>query len=66
MHDVLACVGMEDTVAVLAPGQRDPHDLTPTGTSTGGRIDRIYLTWELAGAASRCSQQNIGDVSVRP
>jgi hypothetical protein len=61
VHDVLASVGLEDAVAVMAPGQRDPHDFTPGGTSSNGRVDRIYLTRELAGAASRHSQQDIGD-----
>jgi hypothetical protein len=60
VHDVLASVGLEDA-AVVAPGQRDPHDVTPAGTSSNGRVDRIYLTRELVGAASRHSQQDIGD-----
>ena len=53
VHDVLASVGLHDAAAVLAPGRRDPHDLAPAGTSRGGRVDRVYLTGELAGAASR-------------
>ena len=61
VHDVLASVGLHDADAVMAPGQRDPHDVTPAGTSRGGRVDRVYLTGELAGAASRHDQQDIGD-----
>jgi hypothetical protein len=57
VHDVLASVGLEDTAAVVAPWQRDP----PTGISSNGRVDRIYLTRELADAASRHDQQDIGD-----
>lgn len=57
---MLASVGMEDTAAVLAPAPRDPADLTTTGASSG-RADRIYLTRELTGAASRYDQQDIGD-----
>ena len=57
----LACVGLENAVAVLTPGQRDPHDLAPTGTSSNGRVDRIYLTGDLADTVSRYNQQDIGD-----
>jgi len=61
VHDVLACVGLEDAVAVLAPRQREPDDRIPSGTSSGGRVDRIYLTWDLADAAARYARQDIGD-----
>jgi hypothetical protein len=61
VHGVLASVGLEDVAAVVAPGQRDPHHDTPTGISSNGRADRIYLTRELADAASRHDQQDIGD-----
>jgi hypothetical protein len=61
VHDVLTSVGLEDAAAVVAPGQRDPHPDTLSGTGSNGRVDRIYLTRELAGAASRHDQQDIGD-----
>lgn len=61
VHDVLASVGLEDVAAVVAPGQRDPHHGTPAGTGSNGRVDRVYLTRELADAASRHDQQDIGD-----
>jgi hypothetical protein len=58
VHDVLASVGLHDAVTVMAPGQRDPHDVTAAMTSRGGRVDRIYLTRELAAAASRHDQRD--------
>jgi hypothetical protein len=60
VHDVLASVGLEDAAALLASGHREPADLTPTGIHGGGRADRIYLTWELAGAAARYLQRDTG------
>jgi len=60
VHDVLASVGMEDAAAFLQPGQREPADLTATGTGNGGRIDRLYLTFELTEAAARYIQQDTG------
>jgi len=61
VHDVLASVGLEDVFAVLTPGQREPDDLTPDGTSSGARVDRFYLTRDLTDAASRFARQDIGD-----
>jgi hypothetical protein len=61
VHDMLASVGVEDVFGVLTPGQRGPDDLTPGGTSSGGRVDRIYLTQDLADAATRYARQDIGD-----
>jgi hypothetical protein len=58
---MVASVGLEDAAAVVAPGQRDPHHGTPAGTGSNGRVDRVYLTRELADAASRHDQQDIGD-----
>lgn len=60
VHDVLASVGMEDAAAFLPPGQRQPADLTATGTGNGGRIDRLYLTFDLTQAAARYIQQDTG------
>jgi hypothetical protein len=59
VHDVLASVGLEDAAAILAPEQREPADLTAT-LIHGGRVDRIYLTWELTGAAARYLQRDTG------
>jgi endonuclease/exonuclease/phosphatase family metal-dependent hydrolase len=47
VHYVLAAVGLEDAATLLRPGQRQPPDLTPSGTA-GGRVDRVLLTRELA------------------
>jgi hypothetical protein len=59
VHDVLACVGMEDAVAVLASARSDPDDLASAGTSVNGRVDRIYLTRDLVGAAAGYMQQDM-------
>ena len=59
VHDVLACVGMEDAVAVLASARSDPDDLASARTSVNGRADRIYLTRDLAGAAAGYMQQDM-------
>ena len=59
VHDVLACVGMEDAVAVLASARSDPDDLASAGTSVNGRVDRIYLTRNLVGAAAGYMQQDM-------
>jgi hypothetical protein len=61
VHDVLASVGLEDVFAVLTPGQREPDDLMPGGTRSGGRVDRFYLTRDLTDAAARFARQDIGD-----
>jgi endonuclease/exonuclease/phosphatase family metal-dependent hydrolase len=60
VHDVMASVGLEDAAAILTPGQRDPADLTPTRSYGGGRVDRIYVTWELADAVARYLQRDTG------
>jgi hypothetical protein len=49
VYDVLACVGMEDAVTALAPA---PHDVASAETGLIGRVDRIYLTRDLADAAA--------------
>jgi endonuclease/exonuclease/phosphatase family metal-dependent hydrolase len=59
VHDTLASVRLLDAAAFLAPERRDPSELTPT-TPAGGRIDRIYLTRELAPAASGYIQRDTG------
>jgi len=56
----LASIGLEDA-AVQTPGQHHPSDLGPAGTSSGGRVDRIYLTWDLIDAAVRYARQDMGD-----
>jgi hypothetical protein len=61
VHDVLASVGLHDAAIVAAARQQDPDDLPQAGTSRGGRVDRVYLTGELADTASRHDQQDIGD-----
>jgi hypothetical protein len=61
VHDVLASVGMEDVFAVLPPRQRELDDLTSGRTESVGRVDRIYLTQDLTGAAARYARQDIGD-----
>jgi hypothetical protein len=53
VHDVLACVGMEDAVG-FAPEPSDPRETSPSG-----QVDRIYLTRDLAGAAVRYVQQDM-------
>ena len=55
VDDVLACVGMEDAVA-LVPAPSDPE-----GTSANGRVDRIYLARDLARVAARYVQQDTRD-----
>ena len=56
VHDALACVGMADAAAI----QGGPGELTSADTDIG-RMDRIYLTRELAGAAARHTQQDTPD-----
>ena len=56
----LASIGLEDA-AVQTPGQHHPSDLGPAGTSSGGRVDRIYLTGDLIDAAVRYARQDMGD-----
>lgn len=53
-------VGLEDAAAILTPEQREPADLTTALIRGGGRVDRIYITWELAGAAARYLQRDTG------
>ena len=57
---MLASVGLEDAAAFLTPGQRQPADLTATGINGGGRVDRIYLTFDLTEAAAAYIQQDTG------
>ena len=61
VHDVLACVGMQDAVDILPSALSDPGNLTSAGTSVNGRVDRIYLTRDLAGAAARYVRQDMRD-----
>ncbi len=49
VHDVLACVGMQDAAAVLAPALSDPDDRAPAAA----QAVRIYLMRNLAGTATR-------------
>ena len=56
VHDVLAGVGMEDAAAVRTPGLSDRDGLP----SPDARVNRIYLTRDLAGAATRYGQQTRG------
>jgi hypothetical protein len=58
VHDVLACVGMEDVVTALAP---TPHDVASAETGVIGRADRIYLTRDLAGAAAGYVRNDVRD-----
>jgi endonuclease/exonuclease/phosphatase family metal-dependent hydrolase len=60
VHDVLDSTGLVDAAAQLPPGCRDPQELTPTGHSGVGRIDRFYTTLTLATAARSYRQQPTG------
>jgi endonuclease/exonuclease/phosphatase family metal-dependent hydrolase len=59
VHYVLTAVGLEDVATFLRPEQRQPPDLTPSGTA-GGRVDRVLLTPELAPDASSYRQVRTG------
>jgi len=59
VHDVLTSVSMDDA-ATVAPMSGDPE-----GTSVSGRVDRIYLARDLAGAATRYVQQEVPDSEHR-
>ena len=60
VHDVLACAGLVDAVAVQGLARSGPGE--PASAVTGiGRVDRIYLTRDLAGAAARYTQQDMPD-----
>jgi len=59
VHDVLTSIGMEEAVALLHSRKGDLEDLTPDGTVW--RTDRIYMTKDIAGAATRYISQDIGD-----
>jgi len=58
VHDVLASVDMEDAVTALAP---EPHDAASAGTGAVGRVDRIYLTRDLVGAAAGYARKDLRD-----
>jgi len=58
VHETLADAGLTDIAAHLPRGHRDPPELT--GTADAGRIDRIYLTAPLTGAATAYRQQDTG------
>jgi hypothetical protein len=58
VHDVLTCVGMEDAVTALAPA---PHEVESAEIGVIGRVDRIYLTRDLVGAAAGYLQQDMRD-----
>jgi len=61
VHDTLtAKAGMADAAVQLRAGARDPAELTPTGINGGGRVDRIYLSGELAPAACGYAQSDTG------
>jgi hypothetical protein len=59
VHDVLACIGMQDAVG-STPAPSDPGEAGP-----GGRVDRIYLTRDLVRAATRYIQQDLRDSEHR-
>jgi hypothetical protein len=60
VHDTLTAAGMADAAVEVPAGARDPHELRPTGINGGGRVDRIYLTSELAPAAWGYAQWDTG------
>ncbi len=60
VHDVLDSTGLIDAAAHLPPDRRDPRELTPTGRSGAGRIDRFYTTLTLTPAIRGYRQQNTG------
>lgn len=51
VDDMLRAISTEDAAACLASEQREPRELTATGPS-GLRVDRFYVTGELARAAA--------------
>ncbi len=60
VHHVLASAGLADAAAELPAGRRTPPPLTPTSTTGGARIDRIYLTPGLIPALERYEQAATG------
>lgn len=58
VHDVLACVGMEEVVTVRA---FVPDDLASAETGVIGRVDRLYLTRDLSGAADGHVRKDMRD-----
>ncbi len=60
VHDALAAIGMVDVAVHLPAEHRDPHQLMPTGINGGGRVDRLYVTGDLAPAAWGYVQRDIG------
>jgi hypothetical protein len=56
VHQALASVGLCDAAAKLPPAARTPPELTATGVTGGGRVDRIYLSRALV-PALKCYQQ---------
>lgn len=57
VHDVLDSVGLIDAAAFMPAECREPRELTPTGHSGVGRIDRFYATPHTLAAAMRCYRQ---------
>lgn len=51
VDDMLRAINAEDAAACLPPERREPRELTATGPS-GLRVDRFYVTAELARAAA--------------
>ena len=62
VHHALAAIGLADAAAGLDPARRDPPALAPTEINGGGRVDRIYVTGELAdcGAVLSYAQKDGG------
>ncbi len=60
VHDALTAIGMVDIAVHLPAGRRDPRELAPTGINGGGRVDRIYVSGELAPAAWGYAQCDTG------
>ncbi len=58
VHDTLASIRMCDAAVLLLPERREPSELAPTAAN--GRIDRLYLSRELAPAACAYSQRDNG------
>jgi hypothetical protein len=60
VHSTLTAAGLTDAAVVLDPARRTPPELSPTGISGAGRVDRLYVTSHLAGHLTRYQQLRTG------
>lgn len=60
VHDLLTDMGLIDVAVLLPPEQRDPAPLTPTGITGVDRVDRGYVTPDLAPLVTSYRQARTG------